>query len=223
MASLWSKTISILRGEDESPDAVAGLSVKTLLLLIVLCGAVYGCAMGSFNAIGSPRLLQAVYSGLKVPLLIVATFCLALPSFFIFNAVLGLHEDFRVALRVLLSSQAGQMALLASLTPYVLVWNASSSAHELTILFNGLMFGIATAGGQLVLRRAYRTLIARDPRHRILLRIWVVTYAFVGIQLAWTLRPFVGDPHVPTAFLRADSLTNAYVALAGIVRGAFRL
>lgn len=218
MTSLWSKTISILRGEAASRDGLARLSVPTLLVLIFGCGALYGFAMGSYNAAGAPRLFQALYSALKVPLLIVATFCISLPSFFIFNTVLGLREDFRLALRVLLSSQAGQMALLASLTPYVLLWNASSSAHEITILFNGLMFGISTLGGHLILRRAYRSLIAQDPRHRNLLRIWVVTYSFVGIQLAWTLRPFVGDPRAPTAFLRADSLTNAYVALFDIVR-----
>ena len=223
MTSLWSKTVSILRGESATRDGLANLSVPMLLCLIFLCGSVYGAAMGSYNAAGSPRLLQSLYSAVKVPFLIVATFCLSLPSFFILNTVFGLRDDFRLALRVLLSSQAGQMALLASLTPYVLLWNASSSVHEVTILFNGLMFGISTLGGQMILRRAYRTLIVQDPRHRILLRVWVVTYAFVGIQLGWTLRPFVGDPRAATAFLRADSLTNAYVALFEIIRRALRL
>lgn len=218
MTSIWSKTISILRGESASREGLENLSLPTLVGLIFLCGAIYGCAMGSYNAAGGPRLLQALCSGVKVPLLIVLTFCVSLPSFFIFNTVFGLREDFRLSLRALISSQAGQMALLASLMPYVLLWNASCPAHELTILFNGLLFGISTIGGHLILRRAYRTLIARDPRHLAILRIWLVTYAFVGIQLGWTLRPFVGDPRAPTAFLRADSLTNAYVTLFEIVR-----
>jgi hypothetical protein len=223
MTSLWSKTVSILRGESESGDIVPDMSVPMLLFLILACGAVYGAAMGSYNALGPPRPLQSLVSAAKVPLLIVATFCLSLPSFFILNTVLGLRDDFRLVFRVLLSSQAGQMALLASLSPYTLLWNASSSGHELTILFNGLMFGISTLGGQWILRRAYGRLIARDARHRALLRIWSAMYMFVGIQLAWTLRPFVGDPHAPTAFLRADSLTNAYIALIEIVRRAAKL
>jgi hypothetical protein len=223
MPALWSKTVAILRGETASRDTLARLSVPALLGIIAVCGAVYGLAMGSYNAIGPPRLLQALCSAAKVPMLIVLTFALSLPSFFILNTVLGLRDDFRLALRVLLSSQAGQMAILASLTPYVLLWNASCPVHEWTILFNALMFGIATFGGQLILRRSYAALIAQDPRHLVLLRIWVTTYAFVGIQLAWTLRPFVGDPRTTTAFLRADSLTNAYVALFEIVRRALRL
>jgi hypothetical protein len=223
MTSLWSRTVAILRGEAGTRDELAGLPLPLLLGLIFACGATYGAAMGSYSAIGNPRLLQSVYSAVKVPLLIVATFCLSLPSFFVLNTVLGLREDFRFALRVLLSSQAGQMAILASLTPYIILWNASSSVHEATILFNGLMFAVSTIGGQIILRRAYRALVARDGRHRILLRVWLVTYAFVGIQLGWTLRPFVGDPRAATAFLRADSLTNAYIALIEITRRALHL
>jgi hypothetical protein len=48
-----------------------------------------------------------------------------------------------------------------------------------------------------------------------MLVLWFVLYAFIGIQLGWMLRPFVGDPTRPTTFLRPDSLTNAY---EGIIR-----
>lgn len=223
MTRIWSQTVSILRGETATRDSLANLPLAALLCLIFVCGATYGAAMGSFNAVGNPRLLQALYSALKVPLLIGATFCLSLPSFFIFNTVIGLRNDFRLTLRALVESQAGQMVILVSLTPYDLLWNASSKAHELTILFNGLMFAISALAGQMILRRVYRTLIAKDPRHAVLLRIWIGTYGFVGIQLAWTMRPFVGDPHAATAFLRADSFTNAYIALFEICQRAFRL
>src|SRR5204863_2849586 len=119
MTTLWDKTVSILRGESTTRGELDSLSAPMLLCLIFLCGASYGAAMGSYNALGSPRALQASFSAIKVPLLIVATFCLSLPSFFILNSVMGLRDDFKIALRALLRSQAGQMALLASLTPYV--------------------------------------------------------------------------------------------------------
>jgi len=32
------------------------------------------------------------------------------------------------------------------------------------------------------------------PRRRNVIRLWIVLYAFVGSQMAWTLRPFVGAP-----------------------------
>ena len=28
-----------------------------------------------------------------------------------------------------------------------------------------------------------------------LLNVWILLYGFVGTQLAWTLRPFFGDPN----------------------------
>ncbi len=68
-----------------------------------------------------------------------------------------------------------------------------------------------------MLRRAYRPLIARDVRHRSLMRGWLLIYAFVGIQMAWVLRPFVGSPTSPTRFFRAEAWGNAYVEVARIV------
>ena len=37
-----------------------------------------------------------------------------------------------------------------------------------------------------------------------MLRAWVGIYAFVGIQLGWTLRPFLGAPGEPARFFRGD-------------------
>ena len=82
------------------------------------------------------------------------------------------------------------------------------------IVFNAVMFAVASAAAQAVLRRLYRPLIARDPRHRRLLRAWVIVYAFVGIQMGWVLRPFIGDPSKPTQFFRDGAWGNAYVEVA---------
>ncbi len=35
-----------------------------------------------------------------------------------------------------------------------------------------------------------------------LLYIWILLFGFVGTQLAWTLRPFFGDPGRPFALFR---------------------
>ena len=46
-----------------------------------------------------------------------------------------------------------------------------------------------------------------------MLRTWIVVYAFVGIQMGWFLRPFIGDPAIPVQFFRSESWGNAYVVL----------
>ncbi len=47
--------------------------------LIIVFGIIYGAIMGSFGGFADGRILQAVYSGLKVPLLLIVTFALSLP------------------------------------------------------------------------------------------------------------------------------------------------
>ncbi|GAA3766171.1 hypothetical protein GCM10022225_60630 [Plantactinospora mayteni] len=41
------------------------------------------------------------------------------------------------------------------------------------------------------------------PASMTLLYIWILLFGFVGTQLAWTLRPFFGDPEQPYAFFRS--------------------
>jgi hypothetical protein len=58
---------------------------------------------------------------------------------------------------------------------------------------------------------------ARNRRHRVLLRTWLVVYAFVGIQMGWVLRPFVGAPGMPVQFFREEAWGNAYVIVARMI------
>jgi hypothetical protein len=41
------------------------------------------------------------------------------------------------------------------------------------------------------------------PASMTLLYIWILLFGFVGTQLAWTLRPFFGDPGQDFAFFRS--------------------
>lgn len=40
------------------------------------------------------------------------------------------------------------------------------------------------------------------PASMTLLYVWILLFGFVGTQLAWTLRPFVGEPHEPFQVFR---------------------
>jgi hypothetical protein len=76
----------------------------------------------------------------------------------------------------------------------------SYRGYEEATLFNALAFAVASGSGQVLLRRLYRPLIARDVRHRALLRLWLIIYAFVGIQMGWLLRPSSESLALPPAF-----------------------
>jgi hypothetical protein len=197
--------------EPASPGATAW---RSRLAILAMFGAVYGATMGSYGE----RPLQATYSALKLPLMLAATFAISLPPFFVVNTLFGLRDDFRRVVGALASAQAGLAVVLAALAPLTaFAYHACGLGHRPAILVNGAMFALASLGAQVILRRSYRGLIAVNPAHRTMLRAWLGVYVFVGIQMGWVLRPFVGAPGLPTRFFREDSWTNAYVAVWDIV------
>ena len=210
---------AVLRGSDARIEAGHGESaahndlvhkVVALVACTLIFGLIYGAAMGTF---GGMRPAQVLFSALKVPLLLLATGGIGLPSIFVLYSLAGLRDDFSQVLRGLLATQAAQATVLAALAPFTLLWYASCADYRLAILFNALMFTVATVATQHVLRRHCRELITRSARHRTLLWAWLALYIFIGIQLGWMLRPFIGDPMRATTFFRPDSLSNAYEAL----------
>jgi hypothetical protein len=50
-------------------------------------------------------------------------------------------------------------------------------------------------------------MVVQRPASMTLVRIWILLFGFVGTQLAWTLRPFFGDPDAPFALFREISGT----------------
>jgi len=211
MTAVLKQADLILRGEESSRD------LPRLLLLVLIFGMFYGAVMGTFSASSLDRLLQIVYAAIKVPFLLLLTFLISLPSFFVLNTLLGLRSDFGEAVRALITTQAGLTIVLASLAPFTGLWYATSADYSVAILFNASMFAIASFTAQFLLRRLYRPLIARNGRHRVLLRLWIVIYVFVGIQMGWVLRPFVGSPLAETRFFREGAFTNAYTFVGNLI------
>ena len=82
------------------------------------------------------------------------------------------------------------------------------------------MFAVASFSGQRLLWAYYRPLVRRNPKHRQMLWTWLAIYIFVGIQMAWVLRPFVGDPGAPVQFFREHSWGNAYDVVAQLMYDA---
>ena len=191
-------------------------ALTQLTACVVVFGFLYGSAMGTFRAwTGAEQWgLQMLYSAVKVPVLLIATFTVSLPSFFVLNTLLGLRNDFGESLRALIATQAGLAIILASLAPLTMLWYASTDNYARAVPLNALMFAVASFGGQWLLRGYYRSLIARNRHHQWLMWAWIVVYAFIGIQMGWVLRPFVGSPREDVQFFREEMWDNAYVVVA---------
>jgi hypothetical protein len=213
-------------GSNDSDQTV--LSLKKVIAIVVVLGPVYGASMGAYAFVVGQRsfaeqIPQLIYSGIKVPLLILLTVAISLPSFFVINTLLGLRDEFREALRAIVSAQAGLAIVLVSLFPLTLFIYVSladlKASYSIAILVNAAMFGLASLSAQVLLRGYYERLVQRSRRHLWMVRMWIFVYAFVGIQAGYVLRPFIGNPNVPTTFLRKESFQNAYVKLFELIWG----
>ncbi len=221
MLSAIEQTDHFLRGEGLfAPDRVASRPGWWLPVMICAFGPLYGAVMGSFELNTAERAWLMLFSGVKVPLLLFATSVICLPGFFVLNTVAGLRDDFREAIQAILAGQAGLSIALAALAPITRFWYFSSSSYRAALLFNAAMFTLATLAAQLVMLRYYRELIRRSRKHLFMLAAWVILYAFVGIQMGWLLRPFIGDPRLRPAFFREEPFSNAYVVIFDLVFGS---
>lgn len=180
---------------------------RAVALLTIVAAGVYGAVCGSHAG----RPLQVAYSGMKLPFLLGGTFALCLPSFYVLNATLGLRDDFGRVLRGVGCAQATLGLALASLAPVTGFVYVSGVSYAGATLVNLAMFSAATLAGQWTLARHYAPLLERDRRHGIALVCWTVLYGFVGLQLAWNLRPFIGSESLETTFFREGGWTNGYV------------
>jgi hypothetical protein len=208
----------LLRGNlPKSPAAGSARTVFQTAMLVVLFGATYGAVMGTFGGIYGERLWQPIYSAIKVPLLQFATFAICVPSFFMVSTLIGLRRDLLEVMAALARTQAILSIILASLAPLAAVWYTANRTYESAILFNAGTFAIASFTAQRRLRQEYRILIACDRRHRTMLWIWLILFAFVGVQMAWLLRPFIGDPAGPVHFFRNEKWGNAYVIVGKMI------
>jgi hypothetical protein len=189
--------------------------------LIVACaGAIYGGVMGSWSAGGDGRGWLIPYAAIKVPLVILATTVVCLPGYFVLSTVLGLRSEFRRALGAIAAGQAGTTLALASLAPITRFVYVSGIAHAGALVLSAGMFTLGALAGWAVMLRRYRPLLAQAQhrrRHRVMLAAWVAMYIFVGIQMGWMLRPFVGTPGLAVTFIRQEPFSNAYVAVMKIV------
>lgn len=183
---------------------------------------IYGAFLGAFPGLHGPRPLQMLYSAIKLPMLLLVSFVLTLPAFFIVNTLLGLRNDFAPAVRALIGAQAVMSLVLAALAPLTAVWYCSDTSYHAATFFNGALFLIALTAGELLVRRQYGPLIRANPRHKVMLVGWFVVYIFVAIQLAWVLRPFIGDPELETLFSRPHKFDNAYLVIWDMIVRALR-
>ncbi|MCP4896178.1 MAG: hypothetical protein GY906_04315 [bacterium] len=170
--------------------------VRESLAISVVGSVLFGCALGAY-ALSAPQL---IVSAIKVPLLLLGTTILCFPAFWILQSgrdgrPLTLVRSATVQALALATTGAIWGALALPLL-FLVTSTAQYGLAQVLALAVGGVGGLVGMGRFL---GAYRSACAVEGTkvRKAPLALYSVLFATVGMQLAWVLRPFIGDPGQP--------------------------
>lgn len=182
--------------------------IGLLLGIIVVLSGVHGLTMGLNSGF-----LQMLVSALKVPLLYLMTLLVCFPMLYVVNVIMGSRLGFLQTLALILLSMALNAILLAACSPVVVFFTITGSSYHFLKLLHVLIFAFSGMWGMFGLWRGlYAMCESSDlyPRQAVrILQIWIVIFGFVGTQMAWSLRPFIGSPEMGFQIFREQE-SNFY-------------
>ncbi len=216
-----SYTEKLLRGQDDlllgilEGDARSALrQIGRMLTISLPCLAAYGGTMGLYQ--GGWQILSTIG---KVPALLYGTLLASFPVLHVFNVLVGSRVGFVRTFALTLTAVTTTSILLGAFAPISFVFNVRSRPGDYAFLqlFHVSVFAVAGVFGGLAMYRALCLVCEKSdiyPRTGLrLLKVWILVFGFVGIQVAWSLRPFVGDPVLPPEGLRDEQYETVYTHL----------
>ncbi len=210
---------ALIRGETEKICAWSkGWSLRRLVLhlgVILLGAGCYGAAMGWWR---DP--VQGLFVAVKFPLIILLTTAGNALIHAMLAPLLGLNISFRQSLSAMVMSFAITSAILGAFSPLIafVIWNVPPMSGHADVLpsYNLIKLAhvaIITFAGTTGNTRLFQLLEhlggSRVVAGRVLVA-WLAGNFFLGSQLAWILRPFIGTPTLPVAFYRHDALQGNF-------------
>jgi len=193
--------------------------VRAMLVYSALFLAVFGAVIGSEHSVW-----QALASSVKLPLLFLITLLICLPTLYFFNTIFEASLTLGQNFALLLTAVTMTAIVLLAFAPVTLFFLITTSQYQFYKLLNVAIFAMAGWIGVRQLTLGMRLLTANDRRGaRVrgrLLRLWTLLYAFVGSQLAWTLRPFFGAPGLPFELFRGlggNVYTNIFASIGELL------
>jgi hypothetical protein len=192
-----------------------------LLITGTVAFAGYGAIIGLQQG-----LLQALAGMLKLPILYLLTLAICLPTYFIFDSFLGSRSNIKQTIAMALTGITTTAILLIGFAPVTLFFLVTMNNYVAFKLLNVLFFTISGfAGARLLYRLLLGKLMNDDTvmynRRKRLLNFWMLLYAFVGTQMAWTLRPFFGVREGEFIFfqeVRGNFYENLFRNLVELIR-----
>ena len=194
--------------------------MRAMLVSSLIFFALYGAVMGS-----SHSLWQAISSALKLPMMFLATLFICAPTLYFFNVLFGSNQSIAQNVALILTAITVTAVLLLSFAPITLFFLLTTSQYQFFKLLNVAIFSASGIMGVIFLAQGMRIVSADGGSQgasgrRYVLRMWMFLYAFVGSQLAWTIRPFFGAPELEFELfpqLGGNFYTNIFASLGEIL------
>lgn len=190
--------------------------IASMAVLCAFLSGIYGLTMGMNHSIW-----QSLAAAFKLPILFLLTALICIPSLYTFNVLLGQRFRFLQTVALMTMTLGTTTILLASLAPLAFFFALTTNDYNFLLLLHVAIFGLCGIYGVQYLYRgcSYLAFRMEHPLNNLLLRIWIIIYAVVGMQLGWRLRPFVSTPGTPFAFFRSEQEGNFYIAVWTALRG----
>ena len=182
---------------------------RGLVAVLVPAAGLYGIVLGGWH--GG---ILAFFVALKLPLVLLVTSGLTMLFNSFVASLLGLALRFSQVAVLTFFALAVASLLLASLAPVAWLFTvsvpepslAARETHNLLYLLHTGFVGACGLAGTAVLWQGLVRIRGGAPNLKKAFLAWVVTFALVGGEVAWALRPFVGSIYHPIALFRADAL-----------------
>jgi hypothetical protein len=191
-------------------------------LTIVLLSGFFGLVAGAYSGA-----FQAVAAAIKLPFLFFATFAVCFPAFYVVQVLVGSRLRLLQVAVLVVAALALTSVLLVAFVPITAFFLVTGANYYFQHLLNILLAGIAGLFGMYTLHDGLSVVCEKRgvyPRKALtIMRAWAVLFAFVGIQLAWNLRPFLGDRSKPFQVLgryQGNFYTAVIYAVKQLVAGA---
>jgi hypothetical protein len=196
-----------------------GRKMRAMLISGIAFFALYGAVMGSTHS-----LWQTLSSAVKLPLLFLATLVVCSPTLYFFNLIFGSNQSLAQNFTLILTAITVTAVLLLSFAPIVLFFLLTTSHYQFFKLLNVGVFAITGIVGVIFLSQGMRIVSASGKEgtgaRQNVVRLWILIYAFVGSQMAWTLRPFIGAPRLQFELFRqlgGNFYTNIFASIGEIL------
>jgi len=203
--------------EKVGKDAFSYKVVLNFFLLLLLFSSIYGFVMGSYNSLS-----QAISSSIKMPILFSASIMICFPAFFIIQLILGSKLNLRQILTIVLAGFVFSATIMVAFSPIILFFTQTSDNYSFLKLLHVGVIGFSGFFGMQTMTHALQDACENKkvyPKIGIsVFSVWVLVLAFVGMQLAWNLRPFLGNRDQPFEIIRAKQ-GNFYIAIMQSVSG----